>query len=119
MSGEEQIFNNVTKQNLGLVTFGDNSKARAVYIGFVGFAGTTQVEQVLLVDSLKHNFLSISQLCDEENIVIFEHDKCIIKTLESEEARLAEDLEDLDLIKDDEAIAKVEPTAEAEDLPKE
>ena len=60
MSGEEQLFNNVTKQDLSSVTFGDNSRARAVGIGYVGFAGTTQVEQVLLIDGLKHNLLSIS-----------------------------------------------------------
>ena len=87
MSGEEQLFNNVTKQDLGSVTFGNNSKARAVGIGSVGFVGTTQVEQVLLVDGLKHNLLSISQLCDDGNIVTFEHDKCTIKTKEYEEIR--------------------------------
>ena len=87
MSGEEQLFNNVTKQDLGSVTFGDNSRARAVGIGSISFAGTTQVEQVLLVDELKHNLLSISQLCDEGNIVTFEHDKCIIRSPESKEAR--------------------------------
>ena len=87
MSGEEQLFNNVTKQDLGLVTFDDNSKVRAVGIGFVGFVGTTQVEQVLLVDGLKHNLLSISQLCDERNIVTFEHDKCIIRSPESMKTR--------------------------------
>ena len=42
------------------------------------------MEQVLLVDGLKHNLLSISQLCD---IVIFEHDKCIIKSPESKKIR--------------------------------
>ena len=72
MSGEEQLFNNVTKQDLDSVTFGDNSKARAIGIGSISFTGTTQVEQVLLLDGLKHNLLSISQLCDERNIVIFE-----------------------------------------------
>ena len=87
MSGEEQLFNNVTKQDLGSVTFGDNSKARAVGIGSVDFAGTTQVEQVLLIDGLKHNLLSISQLCDEGNIVTFEHDKCIIRSPESKATR--------------------------------
>ncbi len=87
MSREEQFFNNVTKQDLGSVTFGNNSKARVVGIGSVDFAGTTQVEQVLLIDGLKHNLLSISQLCDEENIIIFEHDKCIIKSLETKETR--------------------------------
>ena len=87
MSGEEQLFNNVTKQDLGSVTFGDNSKARAVGIGSVGFVGTTQVEQVLLIDGLKHNLLNISQLCDEGNIITFEHDKCIIKSLETKKTR--------------------------------
>ena len=87
MSGEEQLFNNVTKQDLGSVTFGDNSRARAVGIGSVGFAGTTQVEKVLLIDGLKHNLLSISQLCDEGNIVTFEYDKCIIRSPESKATR--------------------------------
>ena len=50
----------MTKQDLGSVTFGDNFRARAVGIGSVSFAGTTQVEQVLLVDGLKYNLLSIS-----------------------------------------------------------
>ena len=87
MSGEEQLFNNVTKQDLGSVTFGDNSRARAVGIGSIDFAGTIQVEQVLLIDGLKHNLLSISQLCDEGNIITFEHDKCIIRSPESKETR--------------------------------
>ena len=77
----------MTKQDLGSVTFGDNSKARAVGIGSVDFIGTKQVEQVLLVDGLKHNLLSISQLCNEGNIVTFEHDKCIIKSPEIKETR--------------------------------
>ena len=87
MSGEEQLFNNVTKQDLGSVTFGDNSRVRVVGIGSVSFVGTMQVEQVLLVDGLKHNLLSISQLCDEGNIVTFEHDKCIIKSPETKKMR--------------------------------
>ena len=41
MSGEEQLFNNVTKQDPGSVIFGDNSRARAIGIGSVGFVGTT------------------------------------------------------------------------------
>ena len=60
MSGEEQLFNTMTKQDLGSVTFDDNSKVRTVGISSVGFTGSTQVEQVLLVDDLKHNLLSIS-----------------------------------------------------------
>ena len=53
-------------------SFGDNSKTRTVDIGSVDFASSTQVEEVFLVEGLKHNLLSISQLCDKTNIVIFE-----------------------------------------------
>ena len=87
MSREEQLFNDVTRKDYGSVTFGDNSKVRVVGIGSVDFTGYTQVEEVLLVEGLKHNLLNISQLCDEENVIIFEKDQCIIKTLESEEVR--------------------------------
>ena len=60
MSGEEQLFNDVTRNDLGSITFRDNSKVRTVDIGSIDFAGSTQVEQMLLVEGLKHKFLSIS-----------------------------------------------------------
>ena len=85
MSGEEQLFNIVTKKDYGSVTFRDNSKARDVGIGLISFTGTTQIEQVLLVDGLKHNVLSISQLCNEGNIVVSEKDQCVIKIKDSDE----------------------------------
>ena len=37
------------------------------------------IDDVLLVDGLKHNLLSISQLCDKGYIVRFESNMCIIK----------------------------------------
>ena len=60
MSGKEYLFNIVTKKYYDSVTFGDNSKSRAVGIGSISLTGTTQVEQILLVEGLKHNLLSIS-----------------------------------------------------------
>ena len=77
----------MTKKDYGSVTFRDNSKIRDVGIGSVGFAGITQVEQVLLVDGLKHNLLSISQLCDEGSVVVFEKDQYVIKIRDSDEVR--------------------------------
>ena len=55
MSEEEQLFNNVIKKDYDMVNFRDNSKVRTVGIGSIDFAVTTQVEQVLLIDRLKHN----------------------------------------------------------------
>ena len=60
MSGEKQLFNDVTKKDYGSATFEDNSKVKAVGIGSVSFVGSTQVEEVLLVEGLKYNLLNIS-----------------------------------------------------------
>jgi len=36
------------------------------------------INNVLLVYDLKHNLLTISQLCDSENNVVFYKDQCIV-----------------------------------------
>ena len=46
------------------MTFGDNGKGRIIGHGSIGNNSSSLIENVLLVDGLKHNLLSISQLCD-------------------------------------------------------
>ena len=60
----------------GDVTFGDNSKGQIKGIGYTRNKSSTYIENVLLVKSLKHNLLSISQLCDIGHKVIFECMSC-------------------------------------------
>ena len=62
----------------GKVTFGDNTKGKIVGIGRVGKKDSTFIENVLLDEGLKHNLLSVSQLCDKGNRVIFEPKKCFV-----------------------------------------
>ena len=62
----------------GLVTFGDNGKGKIIEIGKIKITPCTFIENVLLVDKLKHNLLSISQLCDKGFKVIFESSMCIV-----------------------------------------
>ena len=45
----------------------------------IGNDTSSLIESVLLVDGLKHNILSISQLCDKGFKVIFKTSHCIIK----------------------------------------
>lgn len=45
------------------VTFGDNAKGKNTGIGNIGNYSSTSIENVLLIDSLKHTLLNISQLC--------------------------------------------------------
>ena len=47
-------------------------------IGTIGNSSPRIIKNVLLVD-LKHNLLSISQLCDKCYHVVFESSKCLIE----------------------------------------
>jgi NADH/NAD ratio-sensing transcriptional regulator Rex len=60
----------------GNVTFGDNSKGKIIGIGKIGKI----IILLLLVNSLKHNLLSVSQLYDKSYNVIFKSIMCIIVT---------------------------------------
>ena len=75
MTEDEPQFISLTPKDGGLVTFGDNSKGKIIKIGSVGKNSSTSIESVLLVKRLKHNLLSISQLCDKEWKVVFESSK--------------------------------------------
>ena len=55
----------------GSVIFEDNCKGRIIGIGKIKTTPSTFIKNVLLVDKLKHNLLSISQLCDVDFNVIF------------------------------------------------
>ena len=72
MIGDESKFTFLTKKNGGYVTLGDNVKRKIIGQGNIGTDISSLIENVLLVDGLKHNLLSISQLCDKGFKVIFE-----------------------------------------------
>lgn len=78
MTGDDTLFSSLTKTKGGKVTFGDNSKGKIVGIGNIGGMSSTSIENVFLVDNLKHNLLSISQLCDKGYKIIFDHTCCLI-----------------------------------------
>ena len=48
----------------GTVTFGDDSKGTIIGIVNINIGASPLIESVVLVDGLKHNLLSITQLCD-------------------------------------------------------
>lgn len=54
------------------MNLGDNANERIIRQGNVGNNACSLTENILLVDSLKHNLLSNSQLCDKYFKVIFE-----------------------------------------------
>jgi hypothetical protein len=68
------------KKNEGSVTFGDNETSKIV--GKLTLSldnGSAKVENVLCVEDLKHNLLSVSQMCDQGNTLTLDSQECNIR----------------------------------------
>ena len=84
MTRDESKFSFLIKKNGGYVTFGDNAKGKIIGQGNIGNDTSSLIESVLLVDGLKHNLLSISQIYDKGFKVILEASYCIIKDIQND-----------------------------------
>ena len=62
----------------GSITFGDNCKGRIIGIDKIKITPSTFIEDLLLVEKLKHNLLSISQLYDVGFNIVFKTSMCIV-----------------------------------------
>ena len=78
MTGHPDLFAVLHHKEGGTVTFGDNNKGLIIGIGNIGNIDKPLIKDVLLVKGLKHNLLSISQMCDTGYNVSFNHDACLI-----------------------------------------
>ncbi|XP_057496707.1 uncharacterized protein LOC130781518, partial [Actinidia eriantha] len=107
MTGDKSMFASLNPKDGGFVTFGDNSKGKIIGIGNVGKEPSHIIENVLLVDGLKHNLLSISQLCDKGNKVIFDKNMCTIENIKDDKTLfIGQRIENVYVFK----IDDVEPT---------
>ena len=77
MSGDHSLLTEFEKKVGPGVTFGDDSKGYTVGYGKIKKENVI-IEKVALVDGLKHNLLSIGQLCDNGNKVHFFQEACFI-----------------------------------------
>ena len=64
------------------VTFGDNSKEKVVGLGKVAISKDLSVSNVLLVESVSFNSLSIAQLCDLGLICTFSDSGVVVTSKE-------------------------------------
>ena len=67
MTGDEDQFISLEVKEGGMATFGDNAKDKILGIGKVPITSSC-IENVLFVEGLNHNLLSISRLCDNFNV---------------------------------------------------
>jgi len=81
MSGNASLFSEIKKKKYGSVTFADNKVGKIIGIGRIGKDPSKSLKNVYLVEGLRFNLLSISQLCDKGNNVIFNSSHCIIQNM--------------------------------------
>lgn len=77
--GNKEIFKTIKRIDGGYVIFGDNAKGEVTGVGTITLSSSYDLIEVYLVEGLKHNLLSISQLCDAGFQVTFNIASCIIK----------------------------------------
>jgi len=76
--GEKSNFLSLVASNEGSVAFGNVKSETIVDIGKIGESISHSIDSVYLVDGLKHNMLSVSQLCNKDNLVVFSSKQCLV-----------------------------------------
>jgi hypothetical protein len=84
MIGDKGKFLSLSESKSRNITFGNDALGKIKGKGMVSLSnGKGKVQDVLLVDGLKHNLLSVSQMCDRGCEVVFMSKDCKIKSINS------------------------------------
>ena len=84
MTSDKNKFMSLKEGKTGNVTFGNDTPGKIRGKGMVSLSnGQGKAQDVLLVEGLKHNILSVSQVCDRGCEVVFTSKDCKIKSVAS------------------------------------
>ena len=83
MTGEKSNFLSLAATQGGSVAFGNGKSGSIVGIGKIGESLSHFIEDVYLVDGFKHNLLSVFQLCDKDNLVVFTSNCCLVVNMDT------------------------------------
>ena len=78
MTGNRSLFKVFESKKGGNVTFGDWSKSQIKGKETISLPGLTNIANVLYVEGLRVNLLSIIQICDQDFMVVFSKGKCFV-----------------------------------------
>jgi hypothetical protein len=77
MASDRDRFITLRKKRDGSVSFGNDDSTKIIGKGIVRIRNkNTKAENVLLVEYMKHNLLSVSQMCEKCHKVTFDSQKC-------------------------------------------
>ena len=94
MTGNRSLFKVFESKKCGNVTFGDGSKSQIEGKGIISLLGLPYIANVLYVEGLRMNLLSISQICDQDFMVLFSKGKFIV--MDESGKKLINDVRTLD-----------------------
>ena len=78
MTGKMEFMTNLQPCGLESITFGDGGKGTVLGSGSLKIPGMPKLKNVMLINGLKVNLISISQLCDENLLVQFTKESCSV-----------------------------------------
>ena len=78
MTGDRSLFKVFESKKGGNATFCDGSKSQIKGNGIISLPGLPDIANVLYVEGLRVNLLSISQICDQDFMVLFSKGKCLV-----------------------------------------
>jgi len=78
MTSNQHLFASLSRTQGGEVTFGDDGLGKIVSIDNISRLSSSILKNILLVDGLETNLISVSQLCDKDLDVTFKRSKCSI-----------------------------------------
>ena len=78
MTGDRSLFKTFESKKGGNVTFDDGSKSHIKGKGIISLPGLLDIAHILYVKGLRVNLLSISQICDQDFMVLFSKGKCVV-----------------------------------------
>jgi hypothetical protein len=66
MTGISRMFDSINENNSGVdsIMFGNNKKGKVIGLGKNAISNHLSISNVLLVESLDFNLLSVAQICD-------------------------------------------------------
>jgi hypothetical protein len=80
MIGDKYWFVTLKKERNGSVSFGNDNSTKIIGKGTIKIGSkNAMAENVLLVENMKHNMLSVSQMCDQGHTLLFNSNKCEIR----------------------------------------
>jgi hypothetical protein len=78
MTGNRNTFQTLQEKN-GTVTFGNDNSSKILGKGTFSLGNKdVATKNVLLIETMKHNLLSVSQMCDQGHVLTFTSKDCKI-----------------------------------------